>query len=221
VLRGIATGANQFFFLTAQQAAALEIPDEFLIPAIGRTRDVSGDEVTIETMRTLEARGRPTLLFSPDGRPIHEFPPAVRAYLRRGEAMGLDKKPLLATRRPWYKMEVRPVPPILFAYLGRRNARFIRNLAGVVPLTGFLCVYPHRRDAAFVDQLWEVLRHPETIANLSLIGKSYGAGAIKVEPRALEQLPLSSLVASKAGLQQRAVSTPEQLPLPLPEGAVN
>ncbi|HXG64081.1 MAG TPA: N-6 DNA methylase [Blastocatellia bacterium] len=201
VMRGIATGANEFFFLTRRQADALKIPDEFLLPAIGRTRDLTGDTVTCETIRMLEESGRPTLLFSPDGRPLEGFPQAVRDYLRQGEMTGIHTRTLIATRRPWYKMEVRKAPPILFAYLGRRNARFIRNFAEVMPLTGFLCVYPRRSDGAFLDKLWEILRHPETVANLTLVGKSYGSGAIKVEPRALEALPLPVSVVSGAGLQ--------------------
>ncbi len=51
VQRGIATGANDFFFLTRKQAAALHIPEEFLVPAIGRTRDVPGDTVTAALLR--------------------------------------------------------------------------------------------------------------------------------------------------------------------------
>lgn len=201
VLRGIATGANEFFFLTKSQASSLGIPHEFLIPAIGRTRDVTGDEVTAATLDHLEEVSRPTLLLSLDDRPSERFPKAVREYLNRGEKMGLHKRPLIASRRPWYKMEIRPVPPILFAYLGRRHARFIHNLAGVVPLTGFLCIYPHQKDPVFIDKLWKVFRHPKTIANLSLVGKSYGAGAIKVEPRALENLPLPISVVSEVGLK--------------------
>jgi hypothetical protein len=221
VLRGIATGANEFFFLTTRQAKILRIPGEFLVPAIGRTRDVMGEELTSETMHTLAVKGRPTVLFSPDGRPIEDFPPPVRKYLKRGEAMRLFERPLLATRRPWYKMEIRRVPPILFAYLGRRNARFIRNLAGVTPLTCLLCVYPHKEDPAYLDKLWQVLRHPETTANLSLVGKSYGSGAIKVEPRALERLVLPAKVVEEIGLQppfktercQEPQSVPQQLSL--------
>jgi hypothetical protein len=98
-------------------------------------------------------------------------------------------------------MEVRAAPPFLFAYLGRRNARFIRNTAGVLPLTGFLCVYPLQNDPVLLEKLWRVLNHPDTIANLALVGKSYGAGAIKVEPRALEQLPLPASALAAAGLQ--------------------
>jgi len=186
VQRGIATGANQFFFLTVDEAAELGIRDEFLVLAVGRTRDVPSDTVDEETLARLDAAGRPTLLFSPDGRPKQSLPASVRAHLERGEAQGLPRRKLLQTRRPWYKMETREVPPILFAYLGRRNARFIRNLAGVVPLTGFLCVYPHSDSDEYLDRLWQVLSDPATVDNLALVGKSYGGGAIKVEPRALE-----------------------------------
>lgn len=202
VMRGIATGDNGFFFLTVKQAEILGIPKEFLIPAIGRTRDVPGDVIDSNLMKSLELKGRPTLIFSPDGRQLEQFPEPVRKYLKLGEAKGIHKKPLIATRNPWYKMEVRSPPPIIFAYLGRRHARFIRNYANVVPLTGFLCVYPHNKEKEFTDKLFEALNHPRTISNLSLVGKSYGQGAIKVEPRALEKLPIPESVVFSTGLDK-------------------
>lgn len=210
VMRGIATGANEFFFLTVAQAQALKLPDEFLLQAIGRTRDVTTDEVTSETLHSLAEQGRPTRLFAPDGRALGSFPQTMRDYLKRGEAMGLHERTLIATRRPWYKMESRTPPPFLFAYLGRRSARFIRNRANVMPLTGFLCVYPRHNDPVFIDKLWQVFQHPATIANLALVGKSYGSGAIKVEPRALEKLPLPAAVieAAKLGLKAKAAQLP-------------
>jgi hypothetical protein len=200
VMRGIATGANEFFFLTRQRASELKIPEEMLLPAVGRTRDVPADEITEDTLRQLEASGRPTLLFAPDGRALEDFPKQVREYLRQGQAAGLDRRPLIATRQPWYRMEARKPPPFLFAYLGRRNARFIRNSAGVAPLTGFLCIYPHQDDPEFVARLWQLLQHPETVKNLARVGKSYGSGAIKVEPRALERLPIPEHILAAVGL---------------------
>lgn len=190
VMRGIATGANDFFFMTREQANHKKIPPEFLKLAIGRTRDVEGYYVTNETIDSLEQKGRPTLLFAPDGRNIEDFPVSVQEYLKRGEQKGLPEKPLISSRKPWYKMETRIPPPFLFAYLGRRNARFIRNLANVVPLTGFLCVYPHSNDSEYINNLWGILQDSATINNLNLIAKSYGSGAIKIEPRALERLPI-------------------------------
>ena len=197
VMRGIATGANEYFFLTGEQARQLQIPNDFLITAIGRTRDVVGEEITLETVDKLRAKGRPTLLLSLDDRPVEKFPIPIQKYISQGLELGFDKRPLIKQRRPWYRMETRAVPPILFAYLGRRNARFIYNRVGVLPLTGFLCVYPN---SGVVSKLWQVLSHPETISNLALIGKSYGSGAIKVEPRALEKLRLPQHLLVEFGL---------------------
>ncbi|MBO0858389.1 MAG: N-6 DNA methylase [Chloracidobacterium sp.] len=200
VMRGVATGANDFFFLTRRRANELKIPTEMLLPAIGRARDAVTEEITHDTLRRLEDADRPTLLFAPDGRALGDFPEAARDYLREGRDADLYKRPLIAMRRPWYKMEIRKPPPLLFAYLGRRKTRFIRNLAGVIPLTSFLCVYPHREDADSIDRLWQALKHPDTIKNLALVGKSYGAGAIKVEPRALERLPIPDHVVAELSL---------------------
>jgi hypothetical protein len=197
VMRGVATGANAFFFLTAARAAELGIGDRYLVPAIGRTRDVRGDDVTDDLLRALANSGRPTRLLSLDGRDVSGLPAPVRAYLAAGERIGLHKRPLISTRKPWYRMEVREPPPILFAYLGRRRARFIRNRAGVVPLTGFLCVYPKERGEQAAERLWKVLSHPETGAGLRLVAKSYGGGAIKVEPRGLERLPIPEVALSR------------------------
>jgi hypothetical protein len=200
-MRGIATGANEFFFLTKQKVKELGIPEKFFLSAVGRTRDVEGSYITQDTISKLEKKGRPTLLFSPNGIGLENMPDSVRNYILEGEKMGLSKRPLISTRQPWYKMEVRKIPTFLFAYLGRRNARFIKNEAAVIPLTGFLCIYPRSDDKEYIEKLWKILQHPETIANLQLVGKSYGSGAIKVEPRALERLPISSNLIKDIGLE--------------------
>ena len=199
VMRGIATGANEFFFVTRAQAYELEIPSRYFIPAVGRTRDVESETITPAMLDELDARGRPTLLLSLDGN-AQKLPHALQTHIARGEAEGLHLRALIQTRKPWYKMETRAIPPILFAYLGRRNVRFIRNRAGIVPLTGFLCLYPHRNDEQSIESLWQLLRRPEVVDNLAKIGKSYGDGAIKVEPRSLEKLPLSSDALKELGL---------------------
>jgi adenine-specific DNA-methyltransferase len=91
---------------------------------------------------------------------------------------------------------------LLFAYLGRRNSRFIKNEAGVLPLTGFLCVYPIYDDQEYIDNLWKALNHPETLENLKLVGKSYGSGAIKVEPGNLNKLPIPEHIVAQYNLKR-------------------
>ncbi len=200
VVRGVATGANEFFFLTEKQIKVLEIPEKYFVRAIGRTRDIPTEEITPETLEDLGRKGRPTFLLSLNGESFDTFPDALKRYLSEGEKLGLPQRPLISQRKPWYKTEVRDVPPFVFAYLGRRNVRFIRNTAGIIPLTAFLCVYPRSDDNDFIERLWRILNHPDIISNLVLIGKSYGDGAIKVEPRALESLPIPDHVIEEAGL---------------------
>jgi hypothetical protein len=199
VMRGIATGSNKFFFLTNQQVKELEIPKDFIKRAVGRMKDVSGDIITDKDIQGVENKGRPTYLLSISGRTA--LPKSVSDYLDAGEEMGLPDRALIKTRKPWYKMEKRTVPPLLFAYLGRRNIRFILNEAGVLPLTGFLCVYPTCTDKFNIHNLWKALNHPDTLANLHLVGKSYGSGAIKVEPKNLSRLPIPEHIVEEFNLE--------------------
>lgn len=198
VVRGIATGDNDFFFLNSQQITDLGISDSFFVRAIGRTRDAIRDRITVEDLADLDRSGRPTFLLSLGNADINNLPRPLQTYLRKGEDRGVNKHTLVATRRPWYRMEKRSTPPLLFAYLGRRNARFILNEAAVVPLTGFLCIYT--KPGIDCGALWQALNHPQTLQNLRLVAKSYGSDAIKVEPRALERLPILTSIAAQFGL---------------------
>jgi len=213
VMRGIVTGDNDFFFLTTQQAKELGIPDTLLVKAVGRTRDIHGDQFDSKDMEALDIQGRPTRVLNVNGIPFEKLPVSVQEYLEEGEKRGLPNKTLIKTRNPWYRMETRKCPPILFAYLGRRDARFIRNYAKAIPLTCLLCVYPNNPSKEFIERLWRVLSHPETISNLRKVGKSYGGDAIKVEPRALERLPIPDALIQKENLQK--YGEPQQLSLNL------
>jgi hypothetical protein len=144
----------------------------------------------------LDQAARPTLLLDID-KPLAELPPEIVAYLQRGADLALPERSLIKLRRPWYKQEKRRTPEFLFAYLGRRNARFIKNDAKVVPLHCLHCVYTHSRDARQLEKLHQVLNHPDTLQNLHLVSKSYGAGALKAEPQNLKNLPVPDYLVEK------------------------
>lgn len=200
VMRGIATGSNEFFFLTSTQVDEIGIPKEFLKRAIGRTKDATESTITLKNVQELEEGNRPTYLLSIKG--TDKLPKSISNYLKVGEEMGLPNRALIQQRKPWYKMEKREIPPLLFAYLGRRNTRFIKNDAGVLPLTGFLCVYPIYNDKEYIENLWQALNHPDTLENLKLVGKSYGSGAIKVEPSNLNKLPIPEHIVAQFNLKR-------------------
>ncbi len=215
VVRGIATGGNEFFFLTREQIRSHGLPEKFFRRAIGRTRDCPSDRLTTADLNRLEAAERPTWLLNLANESNEKLPTQLQTYLKSGELAGLPEKALIKTRRPWYKMEKRTPPPILFSYLGRRDCRFILNEANVVPLTGFLCVYPWDTTEAGAKKLWRALNHPDTLANLSFVSKSYGGGALKTEPRQLDQLEIPQSVLDEFGLAPlNSISQPMLLDKP-------
>lgn len=194
VVRGIATGANQFFHLTLQDAIRLGIV-EFTVPAINRTRDVSEPVFTKKHLERLDIAGRPTrLLYLGNDHKNKK----LDLYICNGERSGVSKRPLVATRNPWYRMEKRDPPDMLFTYLGRRNNRFILNRAKVLPLNTFHCVYA--KNTNMVPDLFRALNDPRTIKNMPYVAKSYGFGALKIEPRSLEDLVIPSDVVAENDL---------------------
>ena len=54
------------------------------------------------------------------------------------------------------------------------------------------------------EKLIELLNHKDVLKNLFLVGKSYGSDAVKVEPRAIERLPIPEYVANQFGMGKTA-----------------
>ena len=209
VMRGIATGANEFFFLTSEQIDKFKIPKKFFKRAVGRTKDITNSILSEDQLELLDKNNRPTYLLSINKE--KEIPKSLQNYIQKGVDLKLHERSLIKQRTPWYKMEQRKIPPILFTYLGRKNSRFILNRARVLPLTGFLCVYPIYSDEEYIINLWKALNEPETIENLKIVGKSYGSGSIKVEPSNLNRLPIPEHIVLKYNLNRKYVSEHGQL----------
>jgi len=201
VRRGIATGANSFFLLTREMVDNLQLDKSLIRKVIPKTRYLKTLFFTEEDFGLLAEQGHPVYLFAPDGRPLDQFSETVRSYLKLGEELGLPQKALIGQRNPWYKMETRVPPDYLFAYLGRRNIRFVRNLAGVSPLTTLLAVYARNNDEKYIRELHTVLNHPDVLSGLVYVAKSYGNGALKAEPRQLELLPIPDHLAERLLMQ--------------------
>jgi hypothetical protein len=61
-----------------------------------------------------------------------------------------------------------------------------------------LCVYPRPALADVPrDAIFAFLNHPLTVEGIASVAKSYGGGAIKVEPRALERAPIPMSLMSE------------------------
>jgi adenine-specific DNA-methyltransferase len=196
VVRGIATGDNSFFLMTRNQIQERDLSEDFFVRTVARVRDVPSEVLTLDDLEALDLSGRPTFLLSISK--TTEITEPLKRYLAIGESTGISGRALVQARSSWYLMERRAPVPILFCYLGRRNQRFILTKCDVQPTTGFLCVYPAQ--AIHPAKLQMALNHPSTIRELSRVGKSYGDGALKVEPGGLRKLIVPHEALATAGL---------------------
>jgi predicted RNA methylase len=206
VMRGVATGANDYFVLSDGEVRRYGLPQSVLVKAIAKTRYCLKAVFEEDDWEELRSKGREVYLLDLSRDEGH---PAVRAYMRLGEARGIPHRPLVRTRRVWYCMERRDPPPIFVTYLSRGRPRFILNKARAVPLNVFLCLYPKvPLDGKRVEAVWRYLNSDEGLRRFTYLARNYGEDTLKVEPRVLENLEIPREVVGGFGLLKYMPSSP-------------
>jgi adenine-specific DNA-methyltransferase len=179
--RGIATGANEFFHVTDSAVETHQLQRRNLKSCVGRADDVKGLIFTSKDFAEVRGKSSRAWLLSFEAVPDA----AEQRYLDSGIATGLNKRFLLAGRRPWYSMERRAPAPIWAAVFGRKSLRFVYNEAEVSNLTTFHCVYPTRTDALYCRALVACLNSRVVQGLAEHQRRVYGAGLMKFEPKDL------------------------------------
>ncbi|MGO9016185.1 MAG: Eco57I restriction-modification methylase domain-containing protein [Dissulfurispiraceae bacterium] len=204
--RGIATGNNNYFILTAEQIAACRLPQEVFKPILPSPRYLPEMEIQSDEM------GNPILekpLYLLDCRlpekVVKKRYPSLWLYLSEGKKRGVASRYLCSHRSPWYSQENRPAAPFVCTYLGRGNVksgrpfRFILNLSNATITNVYLALYPKgplaeaiASDPSFARHVWESLNRicPKTMLSE---GRVYGGGLYKLEPKELANVPATDL----------------------------
>lgn len=207
IKRGIATGANAFFVLPKAKAEELGLPHRFLKPILPSPRFVRMDEIEADNKGNPLIEPRMVLLDC--GLPedeIHQKYPRLWTYLQGGRAQGIHERYLCQHREPWYTQEDREPAPILCTYMGRAGEdksafRFILNHSRAITANVYLLLYPKATLARMLHDKPELLRAVWTALNkipwdaLLGVGRVYGGGLHKMEPKELAEAPADTLLA--------------------------
>jgi methylase of polypeptide subunit release factors len=206
VMRGIATGANDFFALPTQTVAERRL-GRFVVPTIQRNREIQDILLDKAGWEALEAQGKRVWLMYLDGEDALSHP-CLRDYIAYGERLGYHQRSLVNTRKQWYRMEQRDVPPIFFTILTRGNPRFILNKADVRPLNMFSLIYPKQEivQDGLTEILWALLNSEFSLSKLHSVSRTYGGKTLKVEPRELDNLPVLNPQLFDEPTQQKFMS---------------
>jgi len=192
VVRGIATGANDYFTFSASKAVGFSIPSENLLPCICKAKDVKGNFFTHKNFVKLTEKDESTFLFNG----LKSDNEAVKNYILKGVHEKINEKFLTKNRKPWYAIENRPPAPIWVSVFNRNGIKFIRNEANISNLTTFHCVYPVGTDLFSnldIDLLFAYLLTDVAKEIFNDNRREYGNGLRKFEPNDLNKSKMLDL----------------------------
>ena len=193
VMRGIATGDNHYFALSASKAHKHRLTEKQMIRCVCKSADVRTPIFTDRQFEQLKNEDKNVYLFNGCADPENE---SVKAYIKVGEDSKANERYLTSQRSPWYSLEKRPPAPIWVTVFNRNGLRFIRNEANVYNLTTFHCVYPaentlfHQIDC---DLLFAYLQTNLAKDILLENSREYGNGLIKFEPNDINKGMMADL----------------------------
>lgn len=195
VALGAVTGGNKFFSLSPSRVRELGIPrrDLFRISPPGSSH-LRGLALTDTAMTRLGQAGHATWLLYPSSNPA----PATLQYIAWGHATGVDTGYKCRTRTPWWRVPVLAAPDLFLTYMNADTARLTTNTASVRHLNSIHGVYLTDEHKDLARELLPVASlNSMTLLSAEIVGRSYGGGILKIEPREADgwQMPSPALVA--------------------------
>lgn len=184
VVRGIATGANQYFVFNQEKANDYQIPTDNLLPCITKSKDVQFPFFTTSTFETLKEKNANVFLFNAGKSPTAS---KVLDYIDLGIEKEINKRYLTSKRNPWFLLENRPPAPIWVSVFNRNKVKFIRNEAQISNLTTFHCIYLKNDlfNSIDIDLLFAYLQTDIAQEIFNDNRREYGDGLKKFEPNDL------------------------------------
>jgi hypothetical protein len=195
---GMVTGNNKYFTLSPARVAELGLePSDLLRLSPPGSRHLRGLSFAAACWHDLGERGAATWLFRPGDTPS----PTALAYIAHGEATGVPKAYKCRVRRPWWQVPLVPPADLLLTYMNADTPRLSTNRAAVRHLNSVHGLYlrdEHREVGR--DLLSLAGLNTLTLLGAETVGRSYGGGILKLEPREADHLPVPAptLVAGHA-----------------------
>jgi adenine-specific DNA methylase len=189
---GMVTGNNHYFTLTVQAVKLLGLDqDELARISPPSSRHLRGLTFTNQTWSDMAAQEGRVFLFYP---PVEGPSQAALRYISMGESVGVHQAYKCRVRSPWWRVPTVRVPDLFFTYMNHDTPRLVTNCAGVLHLNSIHGV-TLKEDLRQIgmELLPMAMLNSLTLLGAELVGRSYGGGILKLEPKEADQLPVPSL----------------------------
>jgi adenine-specific DNA-methyltransferase len=205
---GMVTGNNRYFTLTADEVRRLRIPERDLMrispPGSRHLRGLTFADGAWEDLRDSGSR---VYLFLPDAK---KPAPASRRYIEHGETDGVHKAYKCRVRKPWWRVPTVRPPDLFLTYMNHDTPRLVTNQASVSYLNSVhgVTLAPNYRTLG--RKLLPVgTLNSATLLGAELVGRAYGGGLLKVEPKEADLLPVPSPAALEAASTELRAVAPQ------------
>jgi adenine-specific DNA-methyltransferase len=188
---GCVTGNNSFFALTVEAAAALNLGSDDLIKiSPPGARHLRGLTFTERAWAQIAKKGGRCYLFAPNEERLSS---AARAFIRTGEKADIQSAYKCAMRSPWWRVPQVLQPDILFTYMNHDRPRLTTNEAGVNILNSLYGIRLNEEVRSRGKALLPIAcLNSLTLLGSEVVGRAYGGGLLKHEPREADLLPVPS-----------------------------
>lgn len=187
---GAVTGNNGFFALTTAEAHRLGLDNRDVVRiSPPGARHLRGLTFTDAAWRELANEAARCLLFYPQD----ERSDAAAKYIASGEAEGVAVAYKCRTRKPWWRVPLVPAPDLFLTYMNHDRPRLVSNSAQTHILNSVygIRLAPGRKRFGR-DLLPIACLNSVTLVGSEIVGRAYGGGLLKMEPREADRLPVPS-----------------------------
>ncbi len=202
---GMVTGNNGYFALSPAKVAELGLTASDIVRlSPPGSRHLRGLTFSDSALDELGAAGSRTYLFRPAGEPSE----AARRYIDAGKVAGVDNayKCRIRGEAWWWRVPLVRPADLLLTYMNADTPRLTTNRARAHHLNSVHGVYlrePHKRLG--MDFLPLASINSMTLVGAETVGRAYGGGMLKIEPREADRLPVPSpelVESTKGGLAE-------------------
>lgn len=190
---GLVTGDNSFFVLKRSQAQELKLPARTLRPIVARQAHFRGLQVTGGDLQQLDDDDVRCLLLNTNPYRDARKPTALSQYLKSYPVDDIKVNRTFAKRNPWHQIAQEAVPDGFFSCMNWHGPVLVLNPADTtctntvyrVQFENDLFAAPGIRKHVAV-----VLQSTFSQFSAELSGRSYGSGALKLEPSEAARIAL-------------------------------
>jgi hypothetical protein len=186
---GSVTGNNAFFTLNEPTRRRYNIDPKHLVPiSPPGTRHLKGMAFTRTDWEELRLAGERVWLLRPQGRLRAS---GLQKYIAEGEAAKVNDAYKCSIRDPWWRPPVAPKPDLFFTYMSHRYPRLIANTSDATLLNSMHGIrLKGSAKSAIRNALSLLALNSATMAGAETLGRAYGGGVLKMEPREAASLPV-------------------------------